>query len=211
MDTGALIANGANAFIVKLIEAAGALLLALSLVVFVLAERESGTLYVTSAFIWGATTSLVAGYISIQVALKANVLTAKMGNDSLAQGFTVAFRGALAIGFIMMGLGLFNLAFLSVVYKHIFLNFSKGVTGRGHADLFEVIAAYALGSSLVALVVRVTGGIFAKSADIGADLVGKITQDLDEDNAKNPGSIIDNIGDNIGPLFGMATDLFASV
>ena len=175
MDTGALIANGANAFILKAMEAAGAMLLALSLLIFMLAEKESGTLYVTFAFIWGAKTSLLAGYISMQIALKANVLTAKMGNDSLAQGFAVAFRGALAIGFIMMGLGLFNLTFLCVVYKHIFLNFSKGVTGRGHADLFEVIAAYALGSSLDALVFRVAGGVFAKSADVGADLVGKIT------------------------------------
>jgi len=110
-----------------------------------------------------------------------------------------------------VGLGLLNLVLLIIIYKAIFLDFTTGVKNRGYAELFEVITGYGLGGSSIALFARVGGGMYTKAADVGADLVGKVVEDLDEDSIQNPGTIADNVGDNVGDIAGMGADLFGSL
>lgn len=173
-------------------------------------EKEKYTCYVTTAFILGALTSIASGYIGMWISVRTNVRVSKMANSSLHDAFVVAFRGGSVLGFFLVGLGLLNLVFIIIIYKKLFLNLDVSVKGRGFKEMFEVIAGYGLGGSAVALFGRVGGGIYTKAADVGADLVGKVVNDLDEDSIMNPGTIADNVGDNVGDIAGMGADLFGS-
>ena len=173
-------------------------------------EKEKYTYYVTTAFIFGALTSIASGYIGMWISVRTNVRVSKMANSSLHDAFVVAFRGGSVLGFFLVGLGLLNLVFIIIIYKKLFLNLNVSVKGRGFKEMFEVIAGYGLGGSAVALFGRVGGGIYTKAADVGADLVGKVVNDLDEDSIMNPGTIADNVGDNVGDIAGMGADLFGS-
>jgi Na+/H+-translocating membrane pyrophosphatase len=173
-------------------------------------EKEKYTYYVTTAFILGALTSIASGYIGMWISVRTNVRVSKMANSSLHDAFVVAFRGGSVLGFFLVGLGLLNLVFIIIIYKKLFLNLNVSVKGRGFKEMFEVIAGYGLGGSAVALFGRVGGGIYTKAADVGADLVGKVVNDLDEDSIMNPGTIADNVGDNVGDIAGMGADLFGS-
>ena len=173
-------------------------------------EKEKYTYYVTTAFILGALTSIASGYIGMWISVRTNVRVSKMANSSLHDAFVVAYRGGSVLGFFLVGLGLLNLVFIIIIYKKLFLNLNVSVKGRGFKEMFEVIAGYGLGGSAVALFGRVGGGIYTKAADVGADLVGKVVNDLDEDSIMNPGTIADNVGDNVGDIAGMGADLFGS-
>jgi len=210
-DIAKLISDGSDTFLKTEFLSIGVCTFFFSLLIATLVEREPGTFYVTFAFLWGALTSVVSGYIGMWIAVRANVRTTKASNNSLHEGFIVAFRGGSVLGFCLVGLGLLNLVLLCIVYKKKFLNFSKGVQGRGYEEMFEMIAGYGLGGSMIALFARVGGGIYTKAADVGADLVGKVVEDLDEDSIMNPGTIADNVGDNVGDTAGMGADLFGSL
>lgn len=171
---------------------------------------QPGSYYSTVAFLTGALTSMLAGYIGMWISVRANVRTTKMSNNSLHDGFVTAFRAGSVLGFTLVGLGLLNLIFIIMAYKKLFLDFTPGKKGRGYPELFEVVASYGLGGSAIALFARVGGGIYTKAADVGADLVGKVVQGLDEDSVQNPGTIADNVGDNVGDIAGMGADLFGS-
>lgn len=134
---------------------------------------------------------------------------AKMAQTSLNGAFNVAFRGGMVLGFVLVGLALIVLHGLIMWYSYKKLDY---FTDKDNATLhmFEAIAGYGLGGSTVALFGRVGGGIYTKAADVGADLVGKVVEDLDEDDIKNPGVIADNVGDNVGDIAGMGSDLFGS-
>ena len=173
-------------------------------------EKEKYTYYVTTAFILGALTSIASGYIGMWISVRTNVRVSKMANSSLHDAFVVAYRGGSVLGFFLVGLGLLNLVFIIIIYKKLFLNLNVSGKGRGFKEMFEVIAGYGLGGSAVALFGRVGGGIYTKAADVGADLVGKVVNDLDEDSIMNPGTIADNVGDNVGDIAGMGADLFGS-
>lgn len=210
-DIAKLISDGADTFLRTEFMAIGICTILFSLIIASVVEREAGTFYVTFAFLWGALTSIVCGYIGMWIAVRANVRTTKAANSSLHQGFIVAFRGGSVLGFVLVGLGLLNLVLLIMLYKKKFLNFGKGVKGRGYEEMFEMVAGYGLGGSMIALFARVGGGIYTKAADVGADLVGKVVEDLDEDSIMNPGTIADNVGDNVGDTAGMGADLFGSL
>ena len=145
--------------------------------------------------------------------MRANVRTAKQARTSLDGAFNVAFRGGLVLGFTLVGLALLVLTLLIKAYKVQMANdlFSHGKPqSKAWLLMFEAIAGYGLGGSTVALFGRVGGGIYTKAADVGADLVGKVVENLDEDSIMNPGVIADNVGDNVGDIAGMGSDLFGS-
>merc|ERR1719297_643028 len=140
----------------------------------------------------------------------ANARTAISARTSLPEGFKTAFKAAAVMGFSLCAFGIFNLYILIMLFR---LYYSKAFEDGGEDDtaaLFEAIAGYGLGGSSVALFGRVGGGIYTKAADVGADLVGKVENDLPEDDPRNPATIADNVGDNVGDVAGMGADLFES-
>jgi inorganic pyrophosphatase len=169
-------------------------------------EKQVGQFYTVVPFLFGAVTSIVSGYIGMSIAVKANVRTCKEASFSLHRGFVVAFRGGMVLGFCLVGLALLVLILIIMAYQKLFL----GKNGFDHREMFEAIAGYGLGGSLIALFGRVGGGIYTKAADVGSDLAGKVVAGLPEDSPLNPGVIADNVGDNVGDIAGMGSDLFGS-
>lgn len=145
-------------------------------------------------FVFGALASVLAGYLGMNVATKANVRTAcAAAEGGMAKALQVAFRGGSVMGMCVVGLGLLG---CSVIYL---------LTGNPN-----VIMGFSLGASSIALFARVGGGIYTKAADVGADLVGKVEAGIPEDDPRNPAVIADNVGDNVGDVAGMGADLFES-
>lgn len=150
------------------------------------------------AFIVGAASSGVAGFIGMYTATKANVRTTTAAHeDGAAQALTVAFFGGSIMGLAVASLGLIGLGTLFYFFA-------------GDLEGIHAIEGFGMGASTVALFSRVGGGIFTKSADVGADLVGKIEAGIPEDDPRNPGVIADNVGDNVGDVAGMGSDIFES-
>jgi inorganic pyrophosphatase len=165
--------------------------------------------YTFGSFIVGALTSIASGFIGMYVATKANVRVTFMAATSktkLKSAFDVAFKGGCVMGFCLVSLALSILTLLVIVYIQIL----NPTTTEEYTSLFEFIAGYGLGGSTVALFCRVGGGIYTKAADVGSDLVGKMELGLEEDSIDNPGVIADNVGDNVGDIAGMGSDLFGS-
>ena len=166
------------------------------------------------AFIVGAFTSMLAGYIGMKIATACNYKTTYLCNIDIDQGFRVAYRGGQVLGFCLVGLALLILEILILCYRpSVVGDASKGETDKyGRVViLFEMISGYGLGGSTVALFGRVGGGIYTKAADVGADLAGKVGEQIPEDSHLNPGTIADNVGDNVGDIAGMGADLFGSL
>jgi len=154
------------------------------------------TWHTPAAFVSGALCSAVAGYIGMYAATQANVRTTVAANtEGAAAALSVAFYGGSIMGLTVAAMGLLGLGGLYYVF------------GAEHA---EAIHGFGMGASTVALFSRVGGGIFTKSADVGADLVGKIEAGIPEDDPRNPGVIADNVGDNVGDVAGMGSDIFES-
>ena len=210
MEIARLIQQGASTFLKEEYTYTVCFIVVFGIIIFFTAEQEPFVPYTTVPFFLGALTSIVSGYIGMQIAVRANVRTAKEARHSLNRAFNVAFRGGLVLGFTLVGLALLVLILLIVAYKQVFA--ADWLVNRDEAALrmFEAIAGYGLGGSTVALFGRVGGGIYTKAADVGADLVGKVVENLDEDSIMNPGVIADNVGDNVGDIAGMGSDLFGS-
>jgi len=202
---GKLISDGANTFLMQEYRA---------MLVFIVlfGGFVAGFVGPTSsvAFVVGAVTSILAGWIGMKIAVFTNTRTTHecwAPENGVTRGYAVAIRGGCVMGFSLVSLGLLNLFIL------IKLFISSGAFGSESVDwkvLTEALAGYGLGGSSIALFGRVGGGIYTKAADVGADLSGKIEQGLDEDDKRNPACIADNVGDNVGDIAGMGADLFGS-
>ena len=145
-------------------------------------------------FVVGAIFSIVAGYLGMNVATKANVRTAEGARHGMSQALKIAFSGFAVMGLCVVGLGIIGITLAYFI-------FDRNI---------DIVTGFGLGASSIALFARVGGGIYTKAADVGADLVGKVEAGIPEDDPRNPATIADNVGDNVGDVAGMGADLFES-
>ncbi|WP_419551605.1 sodium-translocating pyrophosphatase [Candidatus Poriferisodalis sp.] len=152
------------------------------------------------AYLMGAVLSSVAGFVGMRIATAANTRTANAARQGAAKALPLAFKGGAVMGFSVAGLALLGISF----------NYLLWVKWLGVDQAFQVVAAFGLGASSIALFARIGGGIYTKAADIGGDLVGKVEAGIPEDDPRNPATIADAVGDNVGDVAGMGADLFES-
>ncbi len=164
------------------------------------------TPWMSVTFVSGAVLSALSGYIGMRVATASNAKTAEGARQGLNKGLRVAFTAGSVMGLTVVGLGLMGVSVVFAVFYQMF----DLADPLGWQHLNMVLFSYGFGASSIALFARVGGGIYTKSADVGADLVGKVEAGIPEDDPRNPAVIADNVGDNVGDIAGMGADLFES-
>jgi len=189
------IQKGARAFLYKEYSWVAIFVVALAIVLAIVIAPLAAVSYIL-----GALLSAGAGYIGMTVATMANARTAEAAKSGAGKALPVAFRGGAVMGFTVAGLALLGLMFTYLLFV-VWLEVDQA---------FEIVTAFGLGGSSIALFSRVGGGIYTKAADVGADLVGKVEAGIPEDDPRNPATIADNVGDNVGDVAGMGADLFES-
>ncbi len=204
-EIASYIREGATAFLKREYSVLAVFAIAVAILLFV-ANYSNGTHLVGVSFLVGAICSGLAGVFGMRVATRANVRTANAARQGLAGALNVAFSGGSVMGMSVVGLGVLGLSILFLVYSRLF--------GTGldimQNQVLQVLSGFSLGASSIALFARVGGGIYTKSADVGADLVGKVEAGIPEDDPRNPAVIADLVGDNVGDVCGMGADLFES-
>lgn len=189
-EIAAAINDGAKAFLF----AEYRILAIFIVVLFIAIGLGLGSWITALCFLFGALFSILAGYIGMNVATKANVRTANAARESgMNKALSIAFSGGSVMGMCVVGLGLLGASVLFLIFNDT-----------------NVLFGFSLGASSIALFARVGGGIYTKAADVGADLVGKVEAGIPEDDPRNPAVIADNVGDNVGDVAGMGADLFES-
>ena len=196
------IAEGARAFLRREYRVLFVFVLAVSaLLAGANAGLETSSWLIAVSFITGAFCSGLAGFIGMTVATRANVRTTNAARTGLGEALNVAFSGGLVMGLSVVGLGVLGLSVLFIIYSGLDWDATR---------VINVISGFSLGASSIALFARVGGGIYTKAADVGADLAGKVYENIPEDDPRNPATIADNVGDNVGDVAGMGADLFES-
>jgi K(+)-stimulated pyrophosphate-energized sodium pump len=197
-EVGAAIRSGALAYLAKQVRTMLPLVAVLAVLLVVLYARQYGltlALGVGAAFLLGVALSYTAGFIGMGMAVAGNQRTANQALSTYKGALETAFKSGAVAGMMTVGLGLLGATLVFWVFK---------------SDAMKVLIGFGFGGSLAALFMRVGGGIFTKSADVGADLVGKVEQSIPEDDPRNAATIADNVGDNVGDCAGMAADVFES-
>ena len=204
------IAEGAMAFLRAEWRILGIFVVIVSILLGIMAATNANSHWaIAIAFIIGAVSSAVAGFIGMKVATKANVRTANAARTSLSKALNVSFTGGSVMGLGVAGLAVLGLGSLFIILKHIFAP-DADANSAEMVRTIEVLTGFSLGAESIALFARVGGGIYTKAADVGADLVGKVEAGIPEDDPRNPATIADNVGDNVGDVAGMGADLFGS-
>lgn len=205
-EVASWIKEGSNAYLVKLYRALGILAVLIGLIIAVVFSIQPETagggavtmhfkdgLVMSGAFIAGALSSAVSGYLGMRVAVEANVRTATAANFSLSRAFKLSFNAGAVLGLAMVGMAVIGMSLILLW------------TGTA-----EAVLGFSFGASTLALLAKAGGGIYTKTADIAADLVGKVEIGIPEDDPRNPAVVADNVGDNVGDVAGMGADIFDS-
>lgn len=190
------IEDGAKSYLKKLYSALGMLAIAMAIILAIVFGLQRGSGYglgIAVTFIVGALCSAIAGYMGMTIAVKGNVRTATAAEKGLNPAFTVSFNAGSVMGLAMVGLALVG---MSVIFL---------ITQKP-----EMVLGFSFGASMLALLAKAGGGIYTKTADIAADLVGKVEVGIPEDDPRNPAVVADNVGDNVGDVAGMGADIFDS-
>jgi len=198
VEISSAISEGAMAFLTREYKYMAVFIVVFGVLVWVLVDFASAV-----SFVVGACISILSGYVGMRIATVGNVRTTAAAQRSLGQAFRIAFNSGAVMGFGLTGLAVLGLIILYAIY-------TRTLDGSS-LHIMEALAGYGLGGSSIALFARVGGGIYTKAADVGADLVGKLEENIPEDDPRNPAVIADNVGDNVGDIAGMGADLFGSI
>lgn len=199
--------KGANAYLKRQYSGVGIFFAAVFLILLTLAFFGYLGFFTPFAFLTGGFFSGLSGFIGMKTATMANCRTAQGASQSLNRGLKAAFSAGSVMGFTVVGLGLLDLSLWYFLLSEVFRNLPEA---ERITEITANMITFGMGASSMALFARVGGGIFTKAADVGADLVGKVEEDIPEDDPRNPAVIADNVGDNVGDVAGMGADLYES-
>jgi len=199
---GKAVRDGAMSYLKKQFSVVFPIMAVLAIIIFFTLGKG-----IAVTFLMGAIFSAIIGYFGMWIAVRANVRTANNAIKGLAPALRSAFGAGTVNGMLVVGLGLLG---VSIIYMWSYFTFISQGADIVAKNATSVLVGYGFGAALLALFMRVGGGIFTKAADVGADLVGKVEKGIPEDDPRNPATIADNVGDNVGDCAGMAADVFES-